>query len=312
MSEGLKIASGFAVTDEGAITGASLSVKSGSIHAGDIMSTSLSATNGITISSVGLKVSSGFTVTDTGVVTALGAMTGASLNVGSGAITSGAINGQTISSAASLTGTLAVASGVTVAAGGLKVTAGGLQVASGLTVTDAGAITSGSKLVLIKNANAELEVLVKNLNTGSNAFSQLELQNSVGSAFIRLNSNGNSDNGGSNSLNIMNPAGGKIIIRGSSNGVELGSSGTAFSSFSDLRLKRDVSMIETSLDKINGIRGVYFNYIHDEPTSRRRVGVIAQDLLNSVPEAVDEDEITGMYQVRINLVVTIIIQYLYF
>ncbi|NCO62217.1 hypothetical protein GW879_02055, partial [Candidatus Kaiserbacteria bacterium] len=46
-------------------------------------------------------------------VTAAGAYTGTSLNVGSGAITSGLINGQTISSAANFTGTLNVATSVT-------------------------------------------------------------------------------------------------------------------------------------------------------------------------------------------------------
>ena len=85
-------------------------------------------------------------------------------------------------------------------------------------------------------------------------------------------------------------------------GVILGYGQNTWSTTSDLRLKRDISTVENSLDKINGIRGVYFNYLADEPASRRRLGVIAQDLLEAVPEAVDQDESSGMYQVRFNLI----------
>ena len=100
----------------------------------------------------------------------------------------------------------------------------------------------------------------------------------------------------------MNYAGGTVLIRsGSTEGVILGRSATVWSAFSDLRLKKDISVVENSLEKINGIRGVYFNYLADEPASRRRLGVIAQDLLEAVQEAMDQDESTGMFQVRIHL-----------
>ncbi|TSD04844.1 MAG: Uncharacterized protein Greene07147_898 [Parcubacteria group bacterium Greene0714_7] len=56
-----------------------------------------------------------------------GAITGASLNVGSGAITSGAINGQTISSSANFTGTLNVATSLSVGGTGV-ITQGGNDV----------------------------------------------------------------------------------------------------------------------------------------------------------------------------------------
>ncbi|HSI20929.1 MAG TPA: hypothetical protein VLA04_04520, partial [Verrucomicrobiae bacterium] len=47
---------------------------------------------------------------------------GAALNVGTGAVTSGLVNGQTISSAASFTGTVTAATGLTVSAGGADIT----------------------------------------------------------------------------------------------------------------------------------------------------------------------------------------------
>ena len=51
---------------------------------------------------------------------------------------------------------------------------------------------------------------------------------------------------------------------------------------------------------------MYFNYLADKPSSRRRLGVTAQDLLEAVQEAVDQDESSGMYQVRINLLISIV------
>ena len=146
------------------------------------------------------------------------------------------------------------------------------------------------------NVDNGVEFFLKNLNAGTSAYSCFRLYNNVGWAGMWLNGGGVA--GGANSLYIGNQIGGPVHIYSGSAGVKLSNAATAWSANSDLRLKRDISTVKNSLDKINSIRGVYFNYLEDKPTARRRLGVIAQDLLQAVPEAVDQDESSGMYQVR--------------
>jgi len=61
---------------------------------------------------------------------------------------------------------------------------------------------------------------------------------------------------------------------------------------SDLRLKTNIKPINDSLAKINGINGVLFNWKTDPDGAQKTVGVIAQDVLKVLPEAVftDKDE----------------------
>jgi hypothetical protein len=61
---------------------------------------------------------------------------------------------------------------------------------------------------------------------------------------------------------------------------------------SDLRLKDNVEVIQGSLDKIGGIRGVEFDWNEDSPGWARErghdVGVIAQEVQKVLPEVVQE------------------------
>ena len=53
---------------------------------------------------------------------------------------------------------------------------------------------------------------------------------------------------------------------------------------SDINLKKNVEIIENPLDKINKLRGVYFNYINND--ERRQIGMIAQEVEKIIPEVV--------------------------
>ncbi len=64
----------------------------------------------------------------------------------------------------------------------------------------------------------------------------------------------------------------------------------SWSSVSDARFKKNVSEIEGCLEKIEKIRGVYYNYNSDAEGSQRKVGVIAQEVLAAIPELVDVPE----------------------
>jgi len=64
---------------------------------------------------------------------------------------------------------------------------------------------------------------------------------------------------------------------------------------SDRRLKRNLSGIKDSLDKVLRLKGLYFNWIEDDVSgirtgdkSRRHLGLIAQDVKEVIPEAVSE------------------------
>jgi hypothetical protein len=62
---------------------------------------------------------------------------------------------------------------------------------------------------------------------------------------------------------------------------------------SDERLKTDITVIENALDKIDQLRGVLFTRT---ASGEKETGVIAQDLLPVIPEAVRLDE-KGYYSV---------------
>ena len=69
-------------------------------------------------------------------------------------------------------------------------------------------------------------------------------------------------------------------------------------------LKKDIKPIENALEKIQAINGIKFNYIHNPfkcTKSVPDVGVIAQEILSIIPEAVygSEDKSYGVYLEKI-------------
>ena len=58
--------------------------------------------------------------------------------------------------------------------------------------------------------------------------------------------------------------------------------------YSDIRLKKDIERIPNALDKVLNLRGVTFT---DIETDDRRTGVIAQEVLSVLPEAVQRNEV---------------------
>ncbi len=70
-------------------------------------------------------------------------------------------------------------------------------------------------------------------------------------------------------------------------GLRLAPNSTSFSTTSDRRFKKNIEYIEDSLEKVDHINGVYFKYKEDKDEMDRRVGVIAQEVYDILPEAVD-------------------------
>ncbi len=66
--------------------------------------------------------------------------------------------------------------------------------------------------------------------------------------------------------------------------------------YSDRRAKENIITIDNALDRVLNMRGVFYNRIKDE-TKTRQVGVIAQEVLEIVPEAVTYAEDVDEYGV---------------
>ena len=79
----------------------------------------------------------------------------------------------------------------------------------------------------------------------------------------------------------------------SNNGNNLAGNFTAtgnVTAFSDERLKENVQTIEGALDKVAQMRGVTYNYKSELNDGQRGTGVIAQEMQQVMPEAVEEGE----------------------
>jgi hypothetical protein len=55
--------------------------------------------------------------------------------------------------------------------------------------------------------------------------------------------------------------------------------------YSDVRKKENIVTVDNALEKVNNLRGVYYNRIDDE-TKTRQIGVIAQEINTVIPEVV--------------------------
>ena len=92
------------------------------------------------------------------------------------------------------------------------------------------------------------------------------------------------------------------------NGVTLAANGTSWGTTSDERKKRIGVPIENGLDKIADWRCVYFSYLN-ESEEVQRVGLIAQDVQQTLPEAVsvEEDEI-GTLQLKYTELIPVLVK----
>jgi hypothetical protein len=99
-----------------------------------------------------------------------------------------------------------------------------------------------------------------------------------------------------------------------SNRMTLDSSGNLvcngdITAYSDTRVKTDVKVIENSIEKIQAIRGVTFlrTDAQEQDKEKRHAGVIAQEVLEVLPEVVTENA-EGMYSVAYGNLVALLIE----
>ena len=70
-------------------------------------------------------------------------------------------------------------------------------------------------------------------------------------------------------------------------GVKLANLSTSWGTYSDEKLKTNITDVGSVLDKISGIRCVNYELIHDE-SSQKRIGFIAQDFVDKFDEVVEK------------------------
>ena len=78
--------------------------------------------------------------------------------------------------------------------------------------------------------------------------------------------------------------------------------------FSDRRIKTDIKRIEGALDKVSQIGGYTFTRTDEVSKGQRQAGVIAQELLEVLPEVVRVNEETGYYTVSYGNITALLIE----
>ena len=78
--------------------------------------------------------------------------------------------------------------------------------------------------------------------------------------------------------------------------------------FSDRRIKTDINRIEGALDKVSKIGGYTFTRTDEASKGQRQAGVIAQELIEVLPEVVRVNEETGYYTVSYGNITALLIE----
>ncbi len=93
---------------------------------------------------------------------------------------------------------------------------------------------------------------------------------------------------------------------GGAGGVDLAYNTTAWAATSDETLKDIVGNIESATESLKRTRSVRFTW-KDDDSKRVNLGVIAQDIQKEYPEAVEENEDTGILSVRYTELIPVLI-----
>ena len=132
----------------------------------------------------------------------------------------------------------------------------------------------------------------------------LHLNGSAGFAVICSWDNGNGGNSASPAFRVGNGAASDVFT------VSYGGTVVAvgdITAFSDARVKTDIEVIPNALSKVEAIRGVTYTRIDEGQEGIRQTGIIAQELLTVLPEAVHENE-DGMLSVAYGNTVGLLVE----
>jgi hypothetical protein len=78
--------------------------------------------------------------------------------------------------------------------------------------------------------------------------------------------------------------------------------------YSDARIKTDIQKIEGALDKVSRIGGYTYTRTDSVCKGKRQAGVLAQEMLEVLPEVVGTSEETGYYTVAYGNITALLIE----
>uniref|UniRef100_A0A6C0KT08 Peptidase S74 domain-containing protein n=1 Tax=viral metagenome TaxID=1070528 RepID=A0A6C0KT08_9ZZZZ len=229
---------------------------------------------------VSLKTTLGAALDVTGAVTlksiddASDSATGGALTVKGGmAVAKKVYMGSTldVAQAASLASTLAV-TGAATFSDNVSIS-GNLTVSGTTTSLNTETLTVKDAAILLANENSASDVIDFGVEGEYNAGSGV-----VYAGFKRIH--------GTGEFVFFQNAANQIESQNPSNDAYAVVMADSFNCASDARLKKDVVSLENALDKIDSIRGVHYNWIDENQSKDRQVGVIAQEIQAVYPELV--------------------------
>jgi len=284
-----------AATEKMSLSGAGLLTLTSNLvipNAGNIGS--VGDTDAISIASDGAIVMSGASVTVSGALGVSGAITASSTYAGGGLMTTGGnivIPDAGNIGSASDTDAISISSNGSIVMSGATVTVSGALGVSGETTLSTH-LNMGDNDIIKLGASADLQIY----HDGSNSY----INDTAGTGNLTI---------GTNQLNIINAANNETLAQFNENGdvklyydnavklatvsggVNVTGTLTATTNVtvsSDVRFKSNIETIDSALDKVKAMRGVYFDKHGAE--DKRSVGVIAQEMQEVMPEVVVTDD----------------------
>jgi len=268
-----------------------------------IRNNGIAVSGGISVNSYGIAVTSGITINTGGLKLLQGGMQiyagGVSIYSGGLKISGGGLSltstgiavtgGVTINSGGlKLSGGLTVNSlGLYITSGGLTVATGGIVVTSGLSINSLGAHIAGGLSISTSGG----------IITGGLTVHDTGLVVSAGGISV---TGGGTISGGVTvtsgdivaTSSIMTVAS-LYVLSGLTVGGAVQQTTPSFIVASDRRLKTNIQPLDNALHKLSKIKGVYFNWRNENDDYEhhnmdREIGVIAQDIQDILPEAVNE------------------------
>ena len=226
-----------------------------------------------------------------------------SITIAADAVNLGYTTGSSVGTVTSSTGTSAVIPSATISIAGLVTTttqtfAGAKTFNNGIVGNVTGNASTATELATARNINGVPFDGSENITvadstklplTGGTMTGELIIQNSA-PTITMADTTGTGDNFSiqvNSSLWRINNDEGSAIFTVSQTGVVVASNN--ITAFSDSRLKENVVTIDSALNKVSQMRGVYYNRI-DDATKTRNVGVIAQEIEEILPEVVHTRE----------------------
>jgi len=149
-------------------------------------------------------------------------------------------------------------------------------------------LDASGNLLVGRSAASDTRLHVEEVADKSESAAHFQITGSGYSAFHWLDANGYyiGQNSATRSLRLYSSA--------ETAGAQLSAGATSFTTFSDERLKENVEPVENALQSLSGLRTVKYHLKDvDSPEDKKKIGVIAQDLVGVIDEVIDPTFRTG-------------------